>query len=62
MGMAAILVMWTGPFEQIFVSPSQEGSVWNLASTGLVVSEEEMFENADNTHTYIPTYGRQRPT
>ena len=57
MGMAAILVMWPGPFEQTFVPPSQGGSTWNLALIGLVVSEE-MFENVDNTHTY----GRQRPT
>ena len=57
MGMAAILVMWPGPFEQTFVPPSQGGSMWNLASIGLVVSEEKMFENLD-----IHTYGWQRPT
>ena len=33
MGMAAILVMWAGPFEQ------NGGSTWNLASIGPVVSE-----------------------
>ena len=55
MGMVAILVMWPGPFEQTFVPLSQEGSTWNLASNSPVVSEE-MFENVDNTHTYIPTY------
>ena len=54
MGMAAILVVWPGPFEQTFVPPSQGGSTWNLASIGQVVSEE-MFENVDNTHTYIRT-------
>ena len=47
MGMAAILVMWPGPFEQDFVPPSQGGSIWNLASIGPVVSEEIMFENVD---------------
>ena len=47
MGMVAILVMWHGPFEQPFVPPSQGGSTWNLASTGLVASEEKIFENAD---------------
>ena len=52
MGMAAILVMWPGLFEQIFVPPSQGGSTWNLSSIGSVVSEEKMFENVDNTHTY----------
>ena len=44
MGMAAILVMWPGPFEQTFVSPSHGDSIWNLASIGLVVSEEKMFK------------------
>ena len=53
-GMAAILVMWPGPFEQTFVYPSPEGSTWNLASIGPVVFEE-MFENVD-IHTYIHTY------
>ena len=44
MGMAAILVMWPGPFEQAFLSPSQGGSTWNLASIGLVVIEEKKFK------------------
>ena len=60
MGMAAILVMWPGPFEETFVPPSQGGSIWNLASIGPVVSEEKMFENADihtHTHTHIRTTG-----
>ena len=52
MGMAAILVMWHGPFEQTFVPQSQGGSIWKLASIGLVVSEEKMVENIDiHTHT-----------
>ena len=46
--------MWPGPFEQIFVPPSQGGSIWNLASIGPVVSEEKVFENVD-IHTYIRT-------
>ena len=49
MGMAAILVMWSGPFEQTFVPPSHGDSIWNLASIGPVVSEEKMFKE----------YGRQ---
>ena len=61
MGMAAILVMWPGPFEQTFVPLSQEGSTWNLASIGSVVSEEKMFENVD-TPTYTHTHGQERPT
>ena len=43
MGMAAILVMRPGPFEQTFFPPSHGGSIWNLASIGPVASEEKMF-------------------
>ena len=64
MGMAAILVMWPGPFEQTSVPPTQGGSIWNLSSIGPVISEEKMFENVD-THTYIrttePTYTISSP-
>ena len=42
MDMAAILVMWPGPFEQTFIPPSHGDSIWNLASIGPVVSEEKM--------------------
>ena len=51
MGMAAILVMWTGPFEQTFVPASLEVSIWNLSSIGPVVSEEKLFENVDGQTT-----------
>ena len=37
MGMAAILVMWTGLFEQTF------GSLWNLTLIGQADSEETLF-------------------
>ena len=48
MGMAAILVMWPGLFEQPFFPPTHGGSIlWNLASIGLVASEEKMFQNVD---------------
>ena len=47
MGVAAILVMWPGPFEQTFVPVSQEVSIWNLNLIGPVVSEEKMFEIVD---------------
>ena len=47
MGMAAILVMWPGPFEQTLFPLSQGETTWNLASFGPVVSEEKMFENID---------------
>ena len=40
MGMAAILVMWPGLFEQTLVPPSHGDSIWNLASIGPVVSEK----------------------
>ena len=43
-GMAAILVMWPGTFEQTFVPPSHGGSTWNLILIGKVVSEEKMFK------------------
>ena len=49
MGMAAILVMLPGPFEQTVVPLSEGGSTWNLASIGPVISEK-MFENVDK-HT-----------
>ena len=39
MSMAAILVMWPGPFEQTFVPPSHRSSIWNLTLIGPVVSE-----------------------
>ena len=55
MGMAAILVMWPGSFEQTLVPPSQGGSTWSLASIGPVVSEEKMFNNVDNMRTYERT-------
>ena len=48
MGMAAIFVMWPGPFEQTFVPPSQGGSIWNLASIGQVVIEEKKFKNIES--------------
>ena len=51
MGMAAILVMWPGPFEQTFVPPSKGVSIWNLSSIRPVVSEEKMFEIVDGRTT-----------
>ena len=49
MGMAAILVMWPGPFEQTFVPPSHGDSIWNLASIGPVVSEQMFKEDGRRT-------------
>ena len=53
MGMAAILVMWPEPFEQLFVPPIPGGYIWNLVTIGPVVSEEKSFEIVD---------GRRRTT
>ena len=39
MGIAAILVMRTRPFEQTFTPLSHGGSIWNVASIGLAVSK-----------------------
>ena len=51
MGVAAILVMWPGPFEQTFVPASWGVSICNLKSIGPVVSEEKMFEIVDGRTT-----------
>ena len=48
MGIADILAMWPGPFEQAFVPPSQGGFTWNLASVGLVVIEEKKIKNIES--------------
>ena len=50
MGMAAILVMYPGPFEQIFIPPSHRSSIWNLTVTGPVVSEQ-MFKECGQRRT-----------
>ena len=59
MGMAAILVMWPGPFEQTFVPPSNGGSIWNLTLIGQAVSEEKMFKECGRRRT---TYDGRRTT
>ena len=51
MGMAAILVMWTGPFEQTFVPPSHGGFIWNLTLIGQAVSEEKIFKECGQQMT-----------
>ena len=47
MGMAAMLVMWPRPFEQLFFPKGPGGWIWNLVAIGLVVSEEKSFEIVD---------------
>ena len=54
MGMAAILVMWPGPFEQTFIPPSHGGSIWNLASIVQAVSKEKKFEYVVNLSDLWP--------
>ena len=51
MGMAAILIMWPGPFEQTFVPPSYRSSIWNLTLLGPVVYEEKMFTECGRRRT-----------
>ena len=65
MGMAAILVMWPGPFEKPFVPPFHGGFIWNLTLTGQAVSEENMFKKCGwQTKDWQRQTddGRQRPT
>ena len=47
-GMAAILVMWPGPFISTFVPPSYGCSKWSLALIGQAVSEKKIFEIVDD--------------
>ena len=62
MGMAAILVMWPEPFEQLFVPPIPGGYIWNLVTIGPVVSEEKSFEIVDGRRTTTDDDGRRRTT
>ena len=57
MGMAAILVMWSGPFEQLFVPPIPGGYMWNLVTIGPVVSVEESFEIVDGRRRWTTDNG-----
>ena len=47
MGMAAILVMWAGPFEQCFIPLSYGASTYNMATNGPAVSKEMKFKNVE---------------
>ena len=47
MAIAAILVMRPKPFVQTFVAQTLEGSVWNLAWTGLMDLEKNMFDSVN---------------
>ena len=63
MGMAAILVMWPKPFEQLFVPLIPGGYIWNLFTIGPVVSEEKSFEIVDGRRrtTTEPAYTISSP-
>ena len=61
MGMAAILVMWPEPFEQLFVPLIPGGYIWNLFTIGPVVSEEKSFEIVDGRRRTTDD-GRRRTT
>ena len=61
MDMAAILVMWPEPFEQLFVPPIPGGYIWNLVTIGPVVSEEKSFEIVDGRRRTTDD-GRRRTT
>ena len=50
-GMAAMLVMWPRPFEQLFFPKGPESRIWNLVEIGPVVSEEKLFEIVDGRRT-----------
>ena len=62
MGMAAILVMWPEPFEQLFVPPIPGGYIWNLVTIGPVVSEEKSFEIVDGRRRTTDDDGRRTTT
>ena len=51
MGMAAMLVMWPRPFEQLFFPKGPGGCIWNLVAIGPGVSEEKSFEIVDGRRT-----------
>ena len=49
MGLEAMLVMWPRIFEHIFIPTSHGGSIWNLASNGLVFFFwEKKFDNVES--------------
>ena len=51
MGMAAMLVIWPRPFEQLFFLKGPGECIWNLVAIGPVVSEEKSFEIVDGGQT-----------
>ena len=62
MGMAAMLVMWPRPFEQLLFPKGPWGCIWNLVAIGPVVSEEKLFEIVDGRRTDGRTTDGRRTT
>ena len=60
MGMAAMLVMWPRPFEQLFFPKGPRGCIWNLVAIRPVVLEEKSFEIVDG-RTTEPAYTISSP-
>ena len=46
-GMAAMLIMWPGLFEQLYFPKALVVYIWNLVTISLAVSEEKLFESVD---------------
>ena len=65
MGMAATLIMWPRPFEQLFFPKGPEGCIWNLVTISPVVSEKKSFEivdeQTDGRWTMEPAYTISSP-
>ena len=64
MGVGAILVMWPGPFEQLFVPLTHGGYIWKLVTIGPGVSEEKSIEIVDRRTdgwTMEPAYTKSSP-
>ena len=53
MGMAAILVMWPGTFEQTFVPQSHRSSIWNLSFDWPSGFWGEEFKEWTTTEAYL---------
>ena len=61
MDMAAILVMWTGPFEQTFVPPSHRSSKWNLNLIVQWFLRRRCLKSVDDDVRRRPTYPISSP-
>ena len=65
MAMAAILVMWPGPFEQTFVPPSHRSSTWNLTWNQWSLRRrclKSVDDDGRRRRTTTTDDGRRRPT